>query len=63
VVDTERRLSLNRELAPDLLRKRLAQAGRAAAGDVATARWHIHGELVRGDPVRVDRPGSDAGKK
>lgn len=56
VVDTERRLSLNRRIAVDLLRERLAAGNRAAAREVATARWHRHDELVRGDPVRVERP-------
>ncbi|MGC5015303.1 peptide chain release factor H [Streptosporangium sp. DT93] len=57
VVDTERQLGLNRRLAMRLLRQRLedgdAQAGRAAT----TARRRVHDELVRGDPVRVERPG------
>lgn len=57
VVDTERYLGLNRRRALDLLRERVEEANRAAAREVATSRWHRHDELVRGDPVRVERPG------
>jgi peptide chain release factor len=56
VVDTERYLSLNRRLALDLLRDRLENGNRAAAREVATNRWHLHDELVRGNPTRVERP-------
>jgi peptide chain release factor len=56
VVDTERYLSLNRRLALELLRERLEKGNEAAAREVTTARWHIHDELVRGDPTRVERP-------
>jgi peptide chain release factor len=56
VVDTERYLSLNRRLALDLLRERLENGNRAAAREVATGRRHIHDELVRGNPTRVERP-------
>ena len=56
VVDTERQLSLNRRLALDRLRQRLEAGDRAAAREVTTARWHLHDELVRGDPTRVERP-------
>ena len=53
VVDTERQLSLNRRLAIDLLRRRLA--GRAADATRATiaARRHVHDELIRGNPIRT----------
>ncbi|WP_431945114.1 peptide chain release factor H [Micromonospora marina] len=56
VVDTERYLHLNRRIAVELLRQRIAaddEAARRAGGD---ARRRIHDELVRGDPVRVERP-------
>ena len=56
VVDTERRLSDNRRLALDLLRRRVEQAGEEterAAGDV---RWRTHDQLVRGNPTRTERP-------
>lgn len=56
VVDTERYLSHNRRLALDLLRERLARGDEAAAREVATTRWHIHDELVRGNPTRVEHP-------
>jgi len=56
VVDTERHLSLNRRLALDLLRERLEAGNEAAAREVATSRWHLHDELVRGNPTRVERP-------
>jgi peptide chain release factor len=56
VIDTERHLSLNRRLAVDLLRERLERGNRAAARTVATTRRHIHDELVRGNPIRVERP-------
>jgi peptide chain release factor len=56
VVDTERQLTLNRGIALQLLRRRLEQGDAAAGREVTTARWRIHDELVRGDPVRVFRP-------
>ncbi|MEV0902801.1 peptide chain release factor H [Actinoplanes sp. NPDC049802] len=56
LVDTERQLSLNRAIALRLLRERLEAADAAAGRAVDTARWRVHDELVRGDPVRVERP-------
>jgi peptide chain release factor len=56
VVDTKRQLSLNRRLALDRLRERLEAGHRAATREVATTRWHLHDELVRGNPTRVERP-------
>jgi peptide chain release factor len=57
VVDTERQFSQNRRLAIVRLRQRLEGADEAAGRTITTARWHIHDELVRGNPVRVERPG------
>ncbi len=56
VVDTERRFGDNRRLALELLRRRLEQQDRARARATALAHWRVHDELVRGDPVRVERP-------
>jgi len=56
VVDTERQFGLNRSRAMALLRRRLEQRDDAAERAADTARWHVHDELVRGDPVRVERP-------
>ncbi|MCG5215848.1 peptide chain release factor H [Streptosporangium sp. KLBMP 9127] len=56
VVDTERQFDLNRRIAIRLLRQRIEQGDEAAARTVTTARWHIHDELVRGNPTRVERP-------
>jgi peptide chain release factor len=56
VVDTERQFSLNRRLAMRLLRQRIEDSDEAARSAVTTARWHIHDELVRGDPTRTERP-------
>ncbi|WP_432993306.1 peptide chain release factor H [Dactylosporangium sp. CA-233914] len=56
VVDTERHLALNRRLALQQLRDRLERDARAAADALTTARWHIHDELIRGNPVRTERP-------
>ncbi|MBL6276571.1 peptide chain release factor H [Micromonospora fiedleri] len=56
VVDTERQFSLNRRIALRLLRQRLADRDDTAARDATTARWQLHDRLVRGDPVRVERP-------
>jgi peptide chain release factor len=56
VVDTERHLGLNRRLAMQQLRERLEGDDRAAARALTEARRHIHDELVRGDPVRTERP-------
>lgn len=55
VVDTERQFSLNRQIALRLLRERIAQGDEAAGRAVTAARRRIHDELVRGDPVRVER--------
>ncbi|MBO4204481.1 peptide chain release factor H [Micromonospora echinofusca] len=57
VVDTERQFSLNRRIALDLLRQRLAHGDETAERAVTTARWRIHDELVRGNPSRIERPG------
>ncbi|MEU7850757.1 peptide chain release factor H [Micromonospora parva] len=56
VVDEERQFSLNRRIAVDLLRQRVEHCDEAARRAVTTARWRIHDGLVRGDPVRVERP-------
>ncbi|MBU8859844.1 MULTISPECIES: peptide chain release factor H [unclassified Micromonospora] len=56
VVDTERHLHLNRRIAAELLRQRIAADDEAARRAGVDARWRIHDELVRGDPVRVERP-------
>ncbi|WP_433381112.1 peptide chain release factor H [Actinoplanes sp. CA-142083] len=56
VVDTERQFTLNRGLAMRQLRARLAQGDAAAAQALTTARWQVHDDLVRGDPVRTERP-------
>lgn len=57
VVDTERQFGLNRSRAMALLRRRLEQLDDASERAADTARWHVHDELVRGAPVRVERPG------
>ncbi|MFY1593365.1 peptide chain release factor H [Micromonospora sp. WMMD737] len=56
VVDTERQFSLNRRLAIQLLRQRIARDDETAERAAGTARWRVHDELVRGDPTRVERP-------
>ncbi|MDG4786092.1 peptide chain release factor H [Micromonospora sp. WMMD1102] len=56
VVDTERQFSQNRRIALELIRQRIAAGDRAAGQALGTARWRIHDDLVRGDPVRVERP-------
>ncbi|MEU6075092.1 peptide chain release factor H [Micromonospora sp. NPDC047074] len=56
VVDTERQFSLNRRLALRLLRERIEQGDEATRRAGVTDRWRVHDELVRGDPVRVERP-------
>jgi peptide chain release factor len=58
VVDTERQFSLNRRIAMQLLRQRIEQGDEAAGRAVTTARWRIHDELVRGNPIRIERPGT-----
>jgi peptide chain release factor len=57
VADTERQFGLNRRIALRLLRERLEQRDRAAGQALTTARWRIHDDLVRGNPVRTERPG------
>jgi peptide chain release factor len=61
VVDAERRFSQNRRLALELLRQRLERNDQIARRAAATARWRVHDDLVRGDPVRVERPGLGPG--
>jgi peptide chain release factor len=56
VVDTERQFSLNRGIALRLIRERLERGDERAGRAVIEARRRIHDELVRGDPVRVERP-------
>ncbi|SCE94268.1 peptide chain release factor H [Micromonospora mirobrigensis] len=56
VVDTERQFTLNRRLAVRRLRERLAHGDEAARAALDAARWQVHDDLVRGDPVRVERP-------
>ncbi|MGW1060751.1 peptide chain release factor H [Micromonospora rubida] len=58
VVDTERQFSLNRRIAVRLLRQRIERGDETAGRAVTTARWRIHDELVRGNPTRVERPGT-----
>ena len=55
VVDTERQFTLNRAIALQLLRRRLDEGDAAAERAVETARWRIHDQLVRGDPIRTER--------
>ena len=57
VADTERQFSLNRRLALRRLRERLERGDERAGRAVVTARWRVHDELVRGNPVRTERPG------
>jgi peptide chain release factor len=56
VVDTERQFGLNRRIALRLLRERIEQGDEAVERAVTAARRRVHDELVRGDPVRVERP-------
>ncbi|MFF4414616.1 peptide chain release factor H [Streptosporangium sp. NPDC001559] len=56
VADTERQFSLNRRIAMRLLRQRIENGDETAERAVTAARRHVHDELVRGDPVRVERP-------
>lgn len=58
VVDTERQFGQNRRLALERLRARLEHGDRAGERAVVGDRRRIHDELVRGDPTRVERPGS-----
>jgi peptide chain release factor len=56
VADTERQFSQNRRLALERIRARLARDDREGDRAVVTGRWRIHDELVRGNPVRTERP-------
>jgi peptide chain release factor len=56
VVDTERRLSDNRRLAIELVRQQVEQAAAESEQAAGTARWRTHDQLVRGNPVRTERP-------
>ncbi|MDR7276528.1 peptide chain release factor-like protein [Catenuloplanes atrovinosus] len=56
VADTERRFGLNRQAALRRLRERI-EAGDAAAGErLKTRRWEVHDDLIRGNPIRTERP-------
>lgn len=61
VVDTERQFSQNRRLALELLRQRIEHDNTAAERAVTATRWHIHDELVRGNPARIERPDTKPG--
>ncbi len=61
VVDTERQFGQNRRLAMELLRRRVERDNRTAVRALGTDRWRLHDELVRGNPVRVERPGPGCG--
>lgn len=56
VADTERYLSANRRAALTLLRQRVEADTASALDAAATDRWRSHDRLVRGEPVRVERP-------
>jgi peptide chain release factor len=56
VVDTERQFSQNRRLALERLRQRIEHDERAAGRAVTKASWRIHDEIVRGNPIRIERP-------
>ncbi|GAA3601712.1 peptide chain release factor H [Kineosporia mesophila] len=56
VVDTERRLSDNRRIAVDLLRRRIQEADTATGRAAGTTRWRTHDRIVRGAPTRTERP-------
>jgi peptide chain release factor len=56
VADGERQFGLNRGAALRMLRERLERADREAGRRLTSARWQVHDDLVRGDPVRVERP-------
>ncbi|MEV6932640.1 peptide chain release factor H [Dactylosporangium sp. NPDC051485] len=56
VADGERHFGQNRRAALQLLREKVERDDRAAAAALDAARWQIHDDLVRGDPVRVERP-------
>jgi peptide chain release factor len=60
VVDTERQFGLNRRLAMRLLRQRVEDSDDAAKSAVTTARWHVHDELIRGNPTRIERPATSS---
>jgi len=55
VVDQEREHGANRRLALELLRRRVEERDAAAGRAADAARWRTHDQLVRGDPVRVER--------
>ncbi len=56
VVDDERHLQANRRLALGLLRRRLAEIDAAEVRSADAVRRHLHDELIRGNPVRTERP-------
>jgi peptide chain release factor len=56
VVDTERQFSQNRRLALERIRARLEREDRDSDRAALTGRWRIHDDLVRGNPVRTERP-------
>ncbi|ROO58263.1 peptide chain release factor [Micromonospora sp. Llam0] len=56
VVDTERRSQLNRRIALRLLRERLEHGDLLASQAMESDRWRMHDALVRGDPIRIERP-------
>jgi peptide chain release factor len=56
VVDTERSFQANRRIALQRLRDGLQRVDDATDRALLQARWREHDRLVRGNPVRVERP-------
>ncbi|GAA3337083.1 hypothetical protein GCM10020358_12080 [Amorphoplanes nipponensis] len=56
VADTERQFGQNRRLALERIRERLERDDRSGQRAVVAGRRRIHDDLVRGDPVRTERP-------
>ncbi|WP_433061116.1 peptide chain release factor H [Dactylosporangium sp. CS-033363] len=56
VVDTERHFGLNRGLALRQIRERLERDAAVQEQSQVKARWQIHDEIIRGDPIRTERP-------
>ncbi len=56
VVDTERQFSQNRRLALERIRARLHERDRLDIKALTSDRWRVHDDLVRGDPIRIERP-------
>ncbi|GAA2571610.1 peptide chain release factor H [Winogradskya consettensis] len=63
VADEERYFTANRRLALQRLRTRIEDGNEAVERSAVAARRGTHDQLIRGNPARVERPGTGSGAR